>query len=308
MNLNSLTMKSTLLLLITISLVAFTSDKPVYLLYDQSLQKTVSYEAMLKKLTDADVVFFGEEHDNPICHWLQLEVAKDLFEAKKSNFVIGAEMFEADNQLVLDEYLKGQITAKQLEDETKVWNNYATDYKPLVELAKANKIPFIATNIPRRYASLVSKNGLQALEALSEEGKKNIAPLPFEVDLTLPGYKNMMDMGGMHGSSMGKVNQDMIVNMARAQASKDATMAHFILKNWQKGKLLLHLDGHYHSDNFEGIVWYLKKQNPSLNILTITNVSEDDLLQPKEAKPNMANFVLVTPKNLTRTYVPGSVR
>ncbi|MFN8357423.1 MAG: ChaN family lipoprotein [Spirosomataceae bacterium] len=301
-------MKHLLFLLTVLGLVAFTPDKPAYLLYDQSLQKTVSYESMIKKLADADVVFFGEEHDNPVCHWLQFEVAKDLFAAKKNDFLIGAEMFEADNQLVLDEYLKGQITAKQLEDEAKIWNNYATDYKPLVEFAKANKIPFVATNIPRRYASLVSKSGLQALENLSDDAKKNIAPLPFDVDLSLPGYKNMMDMGGMHGGSMGKMNPEVLANMARAQGAKDATMAYFILKNWQKGKLLLHLDGHYHSDNFDGIVSYLKKQKPDLKIMTITNISEDDITQPKEAKPDMANFVLITPKSLTRTYLPGVSR
>jgi uncharacterized iron-regulated protein len=81
-------------------------------------------------------------------------------------------MFEADNQVVLDEYLKGIITGKQFETEAKMWQNYATDYKPMVDFAQKNKIPFVATNIPRRYASLVSKGGLEALNQLSEEGKK----------------------------------------------------------------------------------------------------------------------------------------
>ena len=55
-------------------------------------------------------------------------------------------------------------------------------------------------------------------------------------------------------------------NLPKAQAIKDATMAHFILENWEKGKTFIHYNGSYHSDNFEGIVWYLKQENPNLYI------------------------------------------
>ena len=133
------------------------SDKPAYLLYDKDL-KVTSYENMLKELTKADIVFFGELHDNSLNHWLELQVTKDLFTAKKEQLILGAEMFEADNQTVMDEYLKSLITEKQFETEAKVWQNYQTDYKPLLDFAQDHKLKFIATNIPRRYASIVSKD------------------------------------------------------------------------------------------------------------------------------------------------------
>jgi uncharacterized iron-regulated protein len=84
-------------------------------------------------------VFFGELHDNPIAHWLELQVTKDLYTEKGGKLVLGAEMFEADNQVVLDEYLKGIITGKQFETEAKMWQNYATDYKPMVDFAQKTR-------------------------------------------------------------------------------------------------------------------------------------------------------------------------
>jgi uncharacterized iron-regulated protein len=274
------------------------SDKPAYLLYDKDL-KAVSYENMLKELSQADIVFFGELHDNSLNHWLELQVTKDIFQAKKEELILGAEMFETDNQTVVDEYLKSLITAKQFETEAKVWQNYQTDYKPLLDFAQQNKLKFIATNIPRRYASIVSKGGLEALNQLSDDAKKNIAPLPIEADLTLPAYAEMMKMGGMHGSGGMSMSAE---NITKAQIIKDATMASFILKNYEKGQTFLHYNGSYHSNNFEGIVWHLKKKNPKLKILTINTIQAKDITQPSEKEKNTANFIFAIPDDMTKSY------
>ncbi|MCU0470217.1 MAG: ChaN family lipoprotein [Arcicella sp.] len=274
------------------------SDKPAYLLYDKNL-KAVSYENMLKELSEADIVFFGELHDNSLNHWLELQVTKDLFQVKKDKLVLGAEMFEADNQTVINEYLKSLITAKQLETEAKVWQNYQTDYKPLLDFAQKNQLKFVATNIPRRYASMVSKGGLEALNQLSDDAKKNIAPLPIDVDLTLPGYAELMNMGGMHGSGGMGMSAE---NITKAQIVKDATMANFILKNYQAGQTFLHYNGSYHSNNFEGILWHLKKKKPNLKIATINTVQADDITKPTEKEKNSANFIFVIPSDMTKSY------
>lgn len=292
-------MRTTLIFLVLTSLVMAFTDKPAYRLYDQKLQPT-DYDALLKHAQTADVVLFGELHNNPISHWLQLELTKDLFATKKGNLVLGAEMFEADNQLVLTEYLEGKITAQQLEAEAKVWKNYPTDYKPLVDFARQHGLPFVATNVPRRYASIVSKKGLEGLNELAADAKKSVAPLPIVVDLRLPGYAELLKMGGMHGAGgMGGMSAE---NMARAQATKDATMAHFILQNRKKGQTFLHFNGSYHSQNFEGIGWYLQKAAPSLNVMTIATVEETDVNRPTEAKPGLAHFVLTVPTTMTKTH------
>lgn len=283
----------TTLLLFTVIQVSG-QDKQAYRLFYAN-GKEASYEVLLEASKKTDVLFFGEQHNNPICHWLQLELTRDLFDLKNGALVLGAEMFERDDQLLLDEYLSGQISQKNFEEEAKLWKNYATDYKPLVEFAKAKKIPFIGTNIPRRYANLVFRNGLESLNQVSEPGKALIAPLPIEVDLNLPGYQNMMQMMAGHGGSPNE-------NFPKSQASKDATMGYFIAQNLQKGRLFIHFNGSYHSDGKEGTVWYLKKYASQATFVTIASVEQESLESLSEENKNKGDFILVIPSAMTKTY------
>lgn len=278
-------------------LLAFTADKPAYQLFTQK-GKPTGYAQVLKEAGQADIVLFGELHNNPISHWLEVQLTKDLYAQKKEKLVLGAEMFETDNQLIVTEYVQGKIAARHLENEAKLWDNYATDYKPLVDFALAHRLPFAATNIPRRYASMVARSGLAALDSLPAEARNWMAPLPVQVDLNLPGYKEMMTMGGNsgHGSGMNGAN------LARAQAVKDATMAHIILQYWQPGKTFLHFNGSYHSDRFEGIVWYLNQYRPGLKIVTISSVEQPEIDKLQDTSLDLANFIIAIPADMTKTY------
>ena len=287
-------MKKNQFLLVVLFFVfaAFKTDKPAYFLFNKE-GKDVKYEKMFKELEDADIVLFGESHDNPISHWLQFELTRDLFDVKKDKLVMGAEMFESDNQVILNEYLSGKISQSSFESEARLWPNYKTDYKPLVEFAKTNNIPFVASNVPRRYASLVNRSGFEGLEELSAEAKAFIPPLPIKYDPELNCYKSMMEMEGM-GSHV-------TPNFPKAQAIKDATMAHFILKNWSPGQLLIHYHGSYHSENFESIYWYLKQANPDLKIVTITTVSQDDVTELAKENTGKADFTICVDEDMTKT-------
>ena len=181
------------LLLLTLLILSFRADKPAYQLYTPALKAT-TYAKLLRQAAGADVVLFGELHNNPICHWLELALAKDLQSQKKGALVLGAEMFETDNQPALTAYVEGRTTAKELADQARLWANFDTDYKPIADFARGEHIPFIATNVPRRYARLISRQGLAALDTVSAAAKGQMAPLPLTVDLTLPGYKAMMAM------------------------------------------------------------------------------------------------------------------
>ncbi|WP_333879111.1 ChaN family lipoprotein [Flavobacterium sp.] len=275
------------ILLLTLGMSA--QEKKAYQLFDKKGKK-VSYAKLLKSAVNSDVVLFGEYHNNAIAHWLELELTKDV--ATKKEMVLGAEMLEADNQKQLNQYLNDEINQKQLDSTARLWSNYKTDYKPLVDFAKENKLPFIATNIPRRYASLVSKKGLEALETLTEEEKSWIAPLPIPFDANLPGYVNMMKMMGDHASP----------NMPKAQAVKDATMAHFILKHLKNNAVFIHYNGTYHSENFEGIYWYLKKSKPELKITTIATIEQKDIEKISADEYNKADYILVIDEDVTKTY------
>lgn len=264
-------------------------NKQLYQIFDKNGKKS-SYEKLLKASSNTEVVLFGEYHNNSVIHWLQLELTKDL--AEKTDLVLGAEMLEADNQTQLNQYLKDEITQKGLDTLARLWNNYKTDYKPLVDFAKEKKIDFIATNIPRRYASMVFRKDLGALDSLSVEEKSWIAPLPIEFDVNLPGYQAMMGMQGGHAGD----------KMPKAQAIKDATMAYFIHKNLKENSVFIHYNGTYHSDNYEGINWYLKKYNPEIKIVTVATVEQKEIAKLEKEHNNKADFIIVIDEDVTKTY------
>jgi len=282
--------KLTVVILLAFSLMAMKSDKRAFQFFN-SKGKTVEYNTVLNAAADADIVFFGELHNNAISHWMEYELAKDLIAKKGDKVVLGAEMYESDGQLLINEYLSGLVKYKYFKGQARLWPNDPTDYKPLLQLAHDNKIPFIATNVPRRYASAVNKGGFEILEQFSDEAKQYFAPLPINYDENVDCYKSMQKMMGKHGA-----------NIAKAQALKDATMAYFILKNWKEGKTFLHFNGSYHSDNYEGIIWHLKQQNPDLKIVSITTVEQEKLNKIDKETRAKADFILVVDQDVTKTY------
>jgi len=284
-------MKKILLLPLTyfILITSLAQDKPAYVLYNAKGKK-VSHKKMIGELVKKDIVLIGESHNNPISHWMELEITKDCKQSR--NLVLGAEMFEQDNQEALDLYLQGKISNKGLDSMARLWKNYPTDYAPLVDFAKDNNIVFAATNIPRRYAAMVSKGGFEALDTISEIEKTWMAPLPIIYDAELPGYKNMLTMMAGHGTP----------NMPKAQASKDATMAYFILKYFVPGSLFIHYNGSYHSENHDGIVWYLQQSRPELAIATVTTVSQKDITHLLKENMGKADFIICVDEDMTPTY------
>ena len=267
----------------------FSQQKPAYVLYNAKGKK-VGYDKMIKILSEKDIVLFGEFHNNPISHWMQLEVTTSLKQNRE--MVLGAEMFEQDNQEALNLYLQGKIKAKGLDSMARLWKNYPTDYAPLVNFAKENNLDFAATNVPRKYAALVAKGGFEALDTISAKQKSWIAPLPIAYDAELPGYKKMLEMMGGHSGA----------NLPKAQAIKDATMAYFILQHYKTGSLFMHYNGSYHSDNYEGILWHLKNKRPELKYGTITTVSQKDVNILLAENMGRADYIICVPENMTTTY------
>lgn len=279
-------LKTFALLAIFASLIS--ADMPAYKIY--TVDGTASsFDQIIASAIDADVVLFGELHNNAIAHWLQLELVKGIYKSKK-DIVLGAEMFEADDQIKIDEYFDDLISTGSFENECRLWGNYKTDYKPLLEFAKSNKLKFVACNIPRRYASFVAKKGLDSLKMFSKEARDHIAPLPIAYDAELPGYKAMAGMAG-HGMNY----------IAEAQAAKDATMAHFILDNLKKGQTFIHFNGAYHSNNFEGINWYLKEAKKKIKIVTISTVEQADVNSLMDDNKNLADYIIVVDEDVTKT-------
>ncbi len=310
------------ILIFFLSLFLFASskadDNPIsYKIFDKDGEE-VDYSDIIDKAEDSEVILFGEYHNNSISHYLQFKLTKSIFEENNGKVIIGAEMFESDDQIIVNEYMQDQITEKYFSKEAKLWDNFTTDYKPIFDFAKENTINFIATNIPRRYAGYVARNGLDKLGILSNDAHSYIAPLPIKFDATLPGYASLMVPMAMHSKkeisadtsinkkmpmthTSGMMKKPEITYIAEAQAVKDATMAYFILKNLKSDFIFLHLNGSYHSDNFEGIYWYLKKSNNSLNIMTISTVEQENVDELEEEYLNKADFIIVVDKDMTKT-------
>jgi len=284
---------SLFIFLVMASFFAYGQQLKAYQLYDKNGIET-DFGSLVQAASQTDVVLFGELHNNPISHWLQLELTMALHELKGNNLVLGMEMFESDDQLKIDEYFSGLIAERNFRQDARFWNNYNTDIKPLVEFARENSLRLIATNIPRRYAALVNREGFEGLERLSFEGKQFVAPLPVAYDAELPAYKAMLSMGGMSAHS----NE----NFPKAQAIKDATMAHFILKNFHADNVFIHFHGTYHSNNYEGIVWYLKQYRPQNRMVTIATVEQQDVNALDDQNKGLADFIIAIPNTMTKTY------
>lgn len=267
------------------------TEKPAYLLYNKD-GDVIEYSTLLEQAQASDLIFFGELHNSAVAHWLQNELARDLAEDDSRNLHIGMEMFEADQQVLIDEYFSGYISQRSFESDARLWNNYQTDYKPIVEFARENRLKVVATNIPRRYASSVYMQGLDALDSLDNQAKNWMAPLPIQVDKELQSYKNIAEAARGHGGD----------NLIYAQAVKDATMAHFILLNMGFNDRMLHLNGSYHSNDWEGIVWYITETVKGYDILTINTITRDDIHDVDPDDFISADITLVVPSLMTTTY------
>lgn len=266
--------------------------KPAYSIYT-SEGKEVGYDNMLRTLCDADVIFIGETHNCPIAHWMEYEITSDIIRRHPKGLTLGAEMFEADNQLLVDEYTQGVISSDKFESEAKLWDNYWTDYSSLIYLAREHGLKFVATNVPRRYASYVKENGLDALQGLSDEAKRYMAPLPIDYDSSqqdqaMFGFMQMMG-GGSEKSYY-----------AEAQAIKDATMAWFIAQNFQKK--FIHYNGNFHSESKGGIIPYLEHYLPGKKIVTICSARQDNIKSLDKENRGRADFIIVAPTAFPMSY------
>ena len=285
--------------IMNISVFAQTSDSN-YRIYDAT-GNPVNISQVIEAAGKSDVIFLGENHDDTVAHFLQAEIFKKLQESNigKRNVVLSLEMFERDVQIVLDEYLKDLITEKKFLDDSRPWNNYKTDYRPLVEYAKQNKLAVIAANAPRRYINMVSRGGRETLEKLTPEAKRWLSPLPYAQPSEQYAKKFTALMGGTSSSNHG------VSKILDSQTLWDATMAFSIsefLKK-QKNALVVHLNGSFHTENRLGTAEQFLKLNPKKKILVVTMRYEDDFTKFDKAKhEKLGDFIILTDAKISRSF------
>ena len=281
-------------LLTVLSVTLLWAQNPMaYTLFDHQGNK-VEYTSMIEKMAQKDLVFLGEIHNCAMAHWMEKIIIQDLHAIHGDSLMLGAEMFERDDQLLLDEYLADIIPFSRFKAEAKLWDNYATDYAPIVEFAKKHSLPFIATNVARRYANMVSKGDFEALEKVSAEGRKYIAPLPIN-------YIDNPLVNEYFKESLPPMMKNVpTTKLAHAQAVKDATMA-WSISQTLKGKMV-HLNGSFHSTGHAGIINYLNVYRPGIKIGTIEIVHQESVDTLEERHKGHADFFICVPNSMATTF------
>lgn len=259
-----------------------------------------SLEKIIEAAGQVDVVFLGEQHDDAVGHYLENEIFRRAFDkyGKERKVALSLEMFERDEQIVLNEYLQGLITEKKFLDDSRPWGNYKTDYRPLVEFAKANKLDVIAANAPRRYVNMVSRNGRSSVDQLSKDAKAWLAPLPYGQASEAYTKKFKALMGGSGEAAMG------IDNILASQSLWDATMADSMAKYLKRNKnaLIVQLNGAFHSEDRLGTVEHLLRYRPKAKVIVVTMRYEDDFQHFDKAKyEKTGDFVILTDAKIPRS-------
>jgi len=281
-----------------LSLFSFSQDNPVVhcKIYNTHTKKLASIDNITNAMTGADVLFFGEEHNDSTGHQLELILLKNLSEKYPRKIALSMEMFETDRQTVLNEYLKGLISENSFTNDAKAWPNYG-DYRPLIELAKSAGISVIAANAPSRYTSMVNHMGLGSLKQLDATGKSWLPPLPIDT-ATGPYYDKFVQIMGGHASMPG-------MQMYQAQNLWDATMGWSIarfMKDHPDYKIL-QINGGFHSEEKLGTAAQLIKYNPKARIINIAVYSDDSFDNPDWTKfSKMGDYIILTDPKLPKTF------
>lgn len=268
-------------------------------IYDVKAKQPTTIEKIAAGCSDANVIFFGEEHNDSAGHYLEATIFKALHQQYGNKLALSMEMFETDCQLVLNEYLDGFISEDRMIKEARAWTNYK-DYKPAVEWAKQNKLAVIAANPPRRYVNMVSRKGMKSLDSLPKSSKRFLPPLPYD---TSSGKYREKFMEFMSGGSPGTSN----ARIFYSQSLWDAGMSYNIYNYWRKHKdnKIFHLVGRFHCDEKLGTAEQLQKRKAGLKIMNISCFSDSSFANPDWEKfSNLGDYIIMTDPELKKTFTP----
>lgn len=268
--------------------------------YDTRLRAFTDFETMLADLGRADVVLVGEQHGDPNTHRIEAAVLAGLLR-RKVLVTLSLEMFEGDVQPVLDGYLAGSMTEQAFLEASRPWPRYGTDYRPLVELAKAQRWPVLASNVPRRLASEVAKSGKGALDVLTPADRARAAR-----DLQCPRdayYERFATQMGDHPGPGAdpKAAAEATERYYWSQCVKDETMAESIASSFERApapRTIVHYTGAFHSDFGAGTAERVRRRLPGrrVAILTVIPVDNLDTLAPGDEDQKRADYLVYTVK------------
>lgn len=274
---------------------------PVMRVYDTRAGKDITFDAMIAAASEADIVFFGEQHDDPVTHTAEMAVFAALSN-KREKVLLSLEMFERDVQPLLDDYLTGRTNEKDFLAGSRPWDRYATDYRPVLEHARLNRWPVIAANIPRPIASSIARNGLAHLDTIARTQRAFAAQenqCAFSGDYYQK-FVEVMGGGAQHAATPGDsaAARATLNRYYEAQCVKDEAMGESIIRAWErsgKGTILLHVNGAFHSDYRLGTVERVVRRKSDAKIVVITGVPVPDPVKGNPAEhADKADYLIFT--------------
>ena len=262
-----------------------------------SVEET-SAAQMTERISRADVVFFGEQHDDPETHRAEAELLDAIGRSGRA-VVLSLEMFERDVQSVVDDYLAGRVSEAQFLARSRPWDRYVTDYRRLIELAREHHWRVVAANVPRALASAVGRKGLAALDTLSVSERRNAA----RENVCPRDDYHARFMESMQSHSPGSPTGDSLPTVVAerfylAQCVKDETMAESIVDARlaaPREAIVVHYDGAFHSDYSQGTVARVKRRQPGWILAVVSAVAvSDPVVAPIVTQSGKADFVIFT--------------
>jgi uncharacterized iron-regulated protein len=256
--------------------------------FDTRRKAFSDFEVMLADLARADAVFVGEQHDDRNTHRLELAIVEGLTR-RGVPVVVALEMFERDVQPIVERYASGAIDEEQFLKDSRPWPRYATDYRPLIEFARAHKLPIIASNVPRRIAADVGKTGLSVVDGLGTD--RGLAAKELNCPTSGSYYDRFAAaMGGHQGSNP---------NFYYAQCVKDETMGEAVAEAFKKATdrvTIVHINGAFHSDFGEGTAESARRRMPGRRIAVVSMLPVDDLdaEKPDDEDLKRADYLVFT--------------
>lgn len=272
--------------------------------YDTRRQAFSDFEAMLADLARADAVLVGEQHGDSNTHRLQAAMLQGLLR-RRAQVTVSFEMFERDVQPAIDAYLAGTKTEEEFLKSSRPWPRYATDYRPLLEIARAHGWKVVAANVPRKYAAEVAKSGLGALDALSHEERALVArDLRCPLDDYFERFSSAMNEHPAPGSEdmSPEARRAMTERYYHSQCVKDETMAESIAAVFdaREGRpgTIVHFNGAFHSDFGAGTAGRVRRRLESrrIAIVTILPVEDLDAVAPTGEDLQRAEYLVYTVK------------
>lgn len=268
-----------------------------WIIIDLEHQRYVDIADVARDVADADVVFFGEFHEDSIAHSLQVAFLEEIA-ARRGDVALGLEMFERDVQEVIDDWLRGETSDDDFLGRARPWPNYDVAYRPLVDIARAEGWPVVATNLPQFLASAIARGGLSALDTLAVDQRRFAAAESQcgDGDYWDRFVAAIIETADSSGHQAFGQSDPMLRNMFEAQCARDEAMAESIAGLLQPGRLVVHINGAFHSDFRLGTVARLVRRRPDARVRTISAIPLEDL-DPLDmnAQRDRADYLILTP-------------